>query len=98
MYSAYQYVYMIFTILDVNDNAPTFDWPTYPEVNTLTDSQFYIGAVSLFAQGEVSPVNLVVSIQRAVLLTSLFHKYFNIDFVTVYLEGTIIGSEITFAN
>ena len=53
---------MYITVVDVNDNAPAFQYPVYPVVSTLPNRNFYITALSLFSDTAATPLIITVSV------------------------------------
>lgn len=61
VYPSYAITFVYLTVIDINDNAPQWVYPVYPNIfNTDNDRAFYIGAIPLLSQYRDVPVNLMV--------------------------------------
>ena len=62
VYPSYQRMMVYITLIDINDNAPLFNYPVYPVVSTLTSRDFYITALSLFSDTAATGLRITVSL------------------------------------
>lgn len=53
------------TVVDANDNAPTFIYPVYPSALNVQEKSVYVGAITMFSQDIERPVVMLsVSIRQ----------------------------------